>query len=794
MDKNKSYISVVVVNDDPSQLVVLGGFLNHAGMEVRAFEQVEDALNAMDSGAPPNLIVTDLYMPGIDGWRFCRLLRSPEYAAFNDIPILVVSATFAGDHPERIAADVGADAYLAAPVDGNEFVALARALLEGNETRRLPRALIVEDSETLAGLLKKTFTASGYRAETVFTVGEAEAAVAGTAYDVAVLDYHLPDGKGDTLLDTFRNQRPQCVCLMMTTDPSPKLGLDWMKRGAAAYLRKPFEPELLIELCARARRERSLLRAQDLLEVRTRDLRESEAQYRALLTYLPTGIVIHALDTAVLYANAEALRLIGLTREQMLSRSVTDPVWCFLREDGTPMPVEEYPVNRVLATRKAFSGLVVGVRVPGRSESNWGLCNAYPHFDVNGQLEKVVVSFNDITERKHSEKERERLQAQLAQMQKMDSIGRLAGGVAHDFNNMLSVILGHTELVMGNMGADHPLQADLEEIQKAARRSADLTRQLLAFARKQAVAPRTLDLNNMVTGMHTMLGRLIGEHIQVSWKPGHDLWSVRLDPSQVDQILVNLCVNARDAITGGGTIAIETENIVITEECCAQNADYVAGEYVRLTVSDDGCGLDAGTVDHLFEPFFTTKETGQGTGLGLATVYGIVKQNNGFVSVYSEPGKGAAFSIYLPRYADAPEQGQDAMTPHTALAALGGETVLLAEDEPAIVRITTKMLESLGYTVISACTPDEAIRQAVDHTGRIDVLMTDVVMPGMNGRDMASKLVSHYPDIKRLFMSGYTADIIAHQGVLDEGVHYIQKPFSAIELAAKLRETLSGQV
>ena len=369
-------------------------------------------------------------------------------------------------------------------------------------------------------------------------------------------------------------------------------------------------------------------------------------------------------------------------------------------------------------------------------------------------------------------------------------MGRLAGGVAHDVNNVLSVILGHAELAMTQVDGTDRLHRHLREIRKAARHSAALTGQLLAFARKQTVAPKVLELNDTVAGMLKMLRRLIGEDIELLWRPGDDLWPVRIDPAQIDQILANLSVNARDAIAGVGKATIETANVTIDEAFCADHAGLVPGEYVLLAVSDDGCGIDKATQEHLFEPFFTTKEVGKGTGLGLATVYGIVKQNNGFINVYSEPKRGATFKIYLPRYLGKAAQIQKAGLEEPV--GRGRETVLLVEDDPAILDIGRMMLEDFGYRVLTANTPGEAIRIAEEHAGMIDLLMTDVVMPEMNGRDLAKQVLSLYPDIKRLFMSGYTADVIAHQGVLDEGVNFIQKPFSMQALAAKVREVLDG--
>ncbi len=402
----------------------------------------------------------------------------------------------------------------------------------------------------------------------------------------------------------------------------------------------------------------------------------------------------------------------------------------------------------------------------------------------------IQISLQDITGRKQAEMEKEKLHFQLLQSQKMESIGRLAGGVAHDFNNMLSVILGHAELAMTQMDPTQPLFGRLQDIRKAAQRSADLTGQLLAFARKQTVAPEILDLNVTMEGMLKMLRRLIGENIDLAWLPGKNLGRVNIDPSQVDQILVNLCVNARDAIADTGRIAIETKMIICDEAWCAEHTGGVPDEYVLLAVSDNGCGMDSETLSYVFEPFFTTKKTGEGTGLGLATVYGIVRQNNGFIDVDSELNQGTTVKIYLPCHKGPDRQVREKGPSETA--ASGHETILLAEDEPMILDMTTAMLKLQGYNILAAATPGEAIRLAREHAGEIDLLITDVVMPEMNGRDLAKNLLSLYPDIKRLFMSGYTADVIAHHGVLDKGVHFIQKPFSLKDLAAKVRETLDG--
>jgi nitrogen-specific signal transduction histidine kinase/ActR/RegA family two-component response regulator len=396
----------------------------------------------------------------------------------------------------------------------------------------------------------------------------------------------------------------------------------------------------------------------------------------------------------------------------------------------------------------------------------------------------------DITERKRADAEKEKLQTQLLQAQKMESVGRLAGGVAHDFNNMLGVILGHSELALLQANETHDLHSDLQEIQKAAKRSADITKQLLAFARKQTISPRTLDLNDTVESMLKMLRRLIGEDIDLKWQAAAHIWPVKMDPTQIDQILANLCINARDAISGVGKITIETGIHTFDDEYCSDHPGCIPGDFVLLKVSDNGCGMDKDTLDNLFEPFFTTKEVGKGTGLGLATVYGIVKQNNGFINVYSEPGQGAIFKIYLPRFFT--DEETETAVPGKKSAAGGTETILLVEDEPSILRMTRMMLERKEYTVLSAATPAEAMEKAKNWSGAIDLLITDVVMPEMNGQDLAKKITDLYPDILCLYMSGYTAEIIANHGVLDAGVAFIQKPFSMAAMTEKIRAVLDG--
>jgi PAS domain S-box-containing protein len=413
-------------------------------------------------------------------------------------------------------------------------------------------------------------------------------------------------------------------------------------------------------------------------------------------------------------------------------------------------------------------------------------------FKAGGAFESLEGFIIDISDRKLATEEQTKLERQLQQSQRIEAVGRLAGGVAHDFNNMLAVIVGTVELVMERIPASDALHSDLEEILKASRRSAALVKQLLAFASKQPIVPRVLNLNETISGMITMFGRMIGEDIGLEWTPGHSLWNVRMDPSQIDQILVNLIVNSRDAISGIGQVSIETHNVNAEALRNRLPVGAVSGDYVLIAVSDDGCGMTAEQQAHIFEPFFTTKEKGVGTGLGLSTVYGIVKQNRGFIKVFSEPGNGTRFSIFLPRdkqRAEPIEQDEtDLPVPTTAPEKA---TILLVEDEPALLSLTTALIKRIGYTVLAAGGPLEALEMARDFKDPIDLLLTDVVMPEMSGRDLFRQLVLARPSIRCLFMSGYTADIIAQHGMLQDDLHFLQKPFTKDALAANLNKALS---
>lgn len=627
----------------------------------------------------------------------------------------------------------------------------------------------------------------------------------GRPYALAFVDGRIPPGwDGIETIGRLWQDSPELQVVLCTAyadyswqDIRRLLG----ESDSLLILKKPFDNVEVLQLAHALTRKWELNRAvqsqienlDDLVRQRTEEKERTRVLLEAALEHSPSGIIISNADgSKIRWANPAAQNICGSTPLVTAGTGTNDIFVNFdaYRSDGMPYPEGELPLLRAVARGEILHDEEV-LLLDAQGQERWISSNAAPIREADGAIAAGIVIFEDITERKHSERERERLQAQLGQAQKMKSVGLLAGGIAHDYNNVMGVILGHAELGMLTVNPKEPIYDTLKEIQKAARRSADLTQQLLAFARRQPVAPKVLDLNKEVADALTMLHRMIGEDIELIWKPDSELWPVRIDPSQTDQILLNLCVNAREAITGVGKITIATKNAVLNDADVALHSDSRCGEYAVLSVSDNGRGIDKEVLDRIFEPFFSTKKMGKSSGLGLATVYGIVRQNEGFIHVDSESGKGSTFSIYLPRFVGA------VATPIVENTEVKnsdrGEKVLIVEDEEGILGISKAMLERLGYAVLTASTPEDALREAEANAGDINLLITDVIMPRMNGRELAQNLLSLDPNLKCLFISGYTADIIAQRGVLNEGVHFLQKPFSMKNLAAKIREVLCDE-
>ena len=521
---------------------------------------------------------------------------------------------------------------------------------------------------------------------------------------------------------------------------------------------------------------------QDEVLVIARDITESkqiEAERERLLIAIEQSdetIMITAADGTIRYVNPAFERVSGYSREEAIGQNLRS----FKSSDLNEAPYAAMWAQ--LTKGESWKGTLVNQRKGGAQYIEEVTIS--PVFSRNGEIVNYVAVKREISKRLE-------LEHQLRQSQKMESVGRLAGGIAHDFNNMLNVILGCTDLVMEDIGKDHPNYADLVEVRDAAQRSAELTHQLLAFARKQPMAPRVLQLTDAVASLLKMLGRLIGEDIELVFNPGEDMPSVKIDPAQLGQVLANLVVNARDAIAGNGRITIETRYAILDEAWCAERVGFSPGHFAQLRVEDTGSGMTPDVLAQIFDPFFTTKPVGEGTGLGLATVYGIVKQNEAYIDVESTPGEGTTFNLYFPFAAPVQAKAGAATGPKKLQEVPpASETILVAEDDLGLLQLTQRLLEKQGYQVLPASSPSEAIRLARDYPDPIHLLLTDVIMPEMNGQSLFEATSQLRPRMKCLFMSGYSAEIIAHRGVLKESIHFLAKPFTAGELALQLRKVL----
>lgn len=526
--------------------------------------------------------------------------------------------------------------------------------------------------------------------------------------------------------------------------------------------------------------------ARDITEKKQAEetLRESRSLLHTILENIPIRVFWKDIDLNYLGCNTAFARSAGCSKpENLLGKSDFQMCWTDQAE------AFRYDDKQVIVSKIPKIGTEKQVITPD-GQTTWIRTSKVPLYDKGKKVIGMLGIDEDISDQKQEEEEKAKLEAQLHQSQKIESVGKLAGGVAHDYNNMLSIIIGYAELAQMKLDSTHVIQENLEQILSAAKRSRDITRQLLAFARKQTIDPKILDLNASIENTLKMLRNLLGENIDLNWKPQNGLWPVKMDTSQLDQILANLCINARDAIVDVGKLTVETGKIHFDQAQCDVKPGLVPGDYVMLTISDDGCGMTPEILDHIFEPFFTTKQVGEGTGLGLAMVYGVVKQNNGYIDVSSQPGKGTSIRIYLPRHVGQVEEKLETKPGNVPQG--HKETVLLVEDEVGILELAATQLKACNYHVMAASTPSEALAIAESHIGEIDLLVTDVVMPIMNGRELADRLQLMYPQLRCLYMSGYAENAIAHHGVLDKDIHFISKPFSGQELGVKVRKVLDS--
>ena len=623
--------------------------------------------------------------------------------------------------------------------------------------------LVLDDDRGICETIGDVLEQRGYVVQ-IATEARAGLEIAATSpIEAAIVDITLPDMSGFDVLHGIRKLLPTTEVIFITGHASLTTAIQAINGLAFAYIVKPFEMSHLLMTVEQAVRKQRLAQA----------LLDSEERYRFVTENIADAVFLLELDGRIALGNRRAETITGYPQAELVGRSL----FSLLPEAGARDAQARLSDARAGADVSPFFEAELvrkdGTRVLLEVHVTSVLKGGYP-------VASLGVA-RDITERRN-------LEDQLRQAQKMEGIGRLAAGVAHDFNNLLTAIGGRCYLVLNRLTSENPIRREIEIIQGAAERAAKLTHQLLAFSRKQVLEPRVLDLNVTVTGIESLLRRMIREDIEIATALDPAAGRVKADAGQIEQVLLNLGVNAGDAMPQGGRLTLATGNVTLDAAYARTHAEVEPGPYVMLSVSDTGHGMTVEVQAHIFEPFFTTKEVGKGTGLGLATVYGIAKQSGGHITVYSEPGHGTVFKLYLPRVEEAP--GTAEPEGPVEITRRGSETVLLVEDDEPLRTLAREILSIQGYTVLDATSPSEALRLADVHPGPIHLLLTDVVMPQMNGRQVADHLLAARPALKVLFMSGYTDAAIVQHGVLEAGTHFLQKPFTPDGLSRKVREVL----
>jgi PAS domain S-box-containing protein len=820
--------TVLLADDDAAQRKLGHLMLTNAGFEVVLAEDGEVALRLAQE-RKPDAIVSDVLMPRMDGFALCRAVRTDPNLAH--VPLVLMSSHFLEEEDRQLAARFGATRYVSR-TDG--FDAVTRAVLDAIESPAVES--VVPPTEDLQGEYLRRIARQLERQASIgaglarrVSIQATALSVLGGLSDSLARQLDPENALGETLAECL-DAAGLSVGAVLLYDDKGKLVVkahvgspieqEWGEHaevlslaihsgglmipsrgagdagqgllagiGASSALVVPIVArDLPLGILLLASNGTDLAGAEAESFVRTAQsvsrqlgqalalsrmfskLSAAEQRYRALLENARDAIGVVSIDGIILEANHAWENLLGFGRDQVVGRKVSD----FALEGARETHQSEY--EKAVAQGGGSIPPIALKRADG-TVAKVELSRTV--IDIGG--ERFILSVGrDVTDRL-------RLEEQFRQAQKMEAVGRLAGGVAHDFNNVLSVILSYSDFMLADLKPGDPMRGDVEEVQKAGKRAADLTRQLLMFSRQQVIEPKVMDLNEVLTDMDKMLQRILGEDIDLVSLPGQDLGRVRVDPSGIEQVVMNLVVNARDAMPTGGKLTIETANVVLDGEYVDDHIGAKPGPHVMLAVSDSGTGIDAAIRARIFEPFFTTKEMGKGTGLGLSTVFGIVRQNDGSIWVYSEPGKGTTFKIYLPRV-DAALEVTRRLGP--ALAHGGSETLLLVEDDDQVRVVARGILRRQGYQLLEARNAGEALIASEQHKGPIHLLVTDVVMPQLSGPELAKRLAAARPEMKLLCMSGYTDDAIVRHGILEARIAYLQKPITPDTLARKVREVL----
>lgn len=784
--------TAVVVNDDPAQLRLISGLLQRYGLEAESFTHPERAIRSLRKEGPADLLVVDLHMPVLDGWKFCRLLRSEEFEEFHEMPILVVSATFSGLEVEDVTHQLGANAFLPLPFAQDVFRRYVTDLLEGRQPKYVPNALVIDDDPSVRGTVGKIFERAGYRVHLAPDGREGGSLYRRLRPDVVVLDYHLPDLTGEALLETIKRPGDPAVVLVITGDSDPHLASTVLRKGADGYVRKPFDAEYLVDLAARARRERALLRVEELLDLRTRELRVSEERYRTLFDAIPETILIADRDGRVVQANEVAEEILGSRGRELVGRRLRELV------RGASIPGLLDALGRVWKTGEGEFDTQL---VSGRGEVR--------DFEVSGRTvdfqgsRAVLFIARDVTERNAMEEEKKKLQAQVQQAQKLESLGVMAGGIAHDFNNLLVGILGNASLALMDMDPSHPARDFVAQIEVASKRAAELTAQILTYSGSSKVDFEELALSELVREMTQLVEPAVSKKATVRYDLASDMPAIHADPAQLRQVVMNLIMNASDALEGcSGTVEIRVESVKAGKELLQRSfvgKELPEGRYVSLEVEDSGCGMDAETLGRIFDPFFTTKFTGR--GLGLASTLGIVRSHKGAVFVQSQPGKGTTFRILFPAVgggrpeALSPEEEGTRVMPGESARRAGA--VLVVDDEEAVRRFAVKAVERGGFETIAARDGEEGLSLFRERGEEIGIVLLDLTMPGMDGREVLEEIRAMDSDVPVVLSSGFSADQALMGLEADPGVRFLRKPYSPAtlqEVMGSLLTVADGEV
>jgi len=645
--------------------------------------------------------------------------------------------------------------------------------------------LLVEDSEDDALLLLRELRQRGYAPtfERVETAPSMRAALQNEEWDIILSDWSLPNFSAPAALDLLKEKGLDIPFIIVSGSIGEETAVDAMRAGADDFVLKDKLARLTPAIARELREMATRKQADVALRRSERRLKTSEARFRALIEKSADLILLTTADGLTTYISPAVESTLGYSSDHLVGQSAM--VFCH--------PDDRNNIANVLKRLVNVPSEILSVEfraIHSDGTTRW-LEATGRNMLADPAVDGIVCNVRDVTERKEAEESLRKTEEQLRQAQKMEAIGNLASGVAHDFNNLLSVILGYSNMLAQDMTPSDPRRTDLKEIESAGKRAVDLTRQLLAFSRQQILQPKIASLNDILAGMERMLRRLIGEDIELTVVLASALGKTKVDPGQIEQIVMNLAVNARDAMPQGGKLTLETANVELDAGYAENHVGALAGPHVMLAVTDTGVGMDKATQARMFEPFFTTKEKGKGTGLGLSTVFGIVQQSDGTVWAYSEPGKGTTFKVYFPR-ADPSLTTEHDSRPPAGGPLTGTETILLVEDEESVRVLTRTILRRFGYHVIEAQSGGDALLVCEQHTATIHLLLTDVIMPRMSGRQLSERLRAIRPEMKVLYMSGYTDNTIVHHGVLDSDASFLQKPITPEALARKVREVLNG--